>query len=93
MTDFRKDLFNIATEKVNKDKAKHDEALESFVERAILTPCVASARSGKFERTFKKIEIEADFTFEELAENLTSKNLTVTDTDDEFTICWDKIDN
>ena len=71
--------------------------MEKYVERAILTPCLASARGGKFERTFKKIEIETDFTFEELVENLTSKNLTVINNGkyfpDEFVVCWDKIDN
>lgn len=97
MTDYRTDLFNIATEKVNKDKAKHTEALESFVERELLSSCISSARGGHFERKFKKSVIPHEFTYEEVAENLTSKNLTVTDSDkyfpDEFTVCWDKIDD
>lgn len=97
MTDYRTDLFNIATEKNSKDREKHLEALERYVDRAILTPCIASARNGKFDRKFKKAEIETEFTYEEVAENLTSKNLTVTDTDkyfpNEFTVCWDKIDD
>lgn len=97
MTDYRTDLFNIATEKNNKDREKHLEALEQYVERAILTPCLASARNGNFERKFKKTEIETEFNFEEVAENLTGKGLTVTGCDkyfpNEFTVNWDKIDN